>query len=147
MAEILIAIDGSSRANPGPAGIGVIIIEPDGSVLREISLPLGKRTNNQAEYTALVCGLTEAASFPDDSVTIQTDSELLYRQMTGGYRVKSELLRPLWSEAQRLLRSLPNVKLAHVTREHNRQADRLARSASAEAGSREPAGQQELDLG
>jgi ribonuclease HI len=144
MAEILIEVDGSSRANPGPAGIGVVVVGSDASILKEISRAIGERTNNQAEYAALVCGLTEAASFPNDTVTIQTDSELLCRQMTGAYRVKNQLLKPLWSQAHKLLHSLPNVKLKHVSREHNRRADRLAQLAS--AGERTAAAQQELDL-
>ncbi|UCG43596.1 MAG: ribonuclease HI family protein [candidate division WOR-3 bacterium] len=146
MAEILIEIDGSSRANPGPAGIGVIVVGPDGSILKQISRAIGENTNNQAEYAALICGLTEASSFPRDTVTVQTDSELLYRQMTGKYRVKNQLLKPLWSQAHRLLRSLPNVRLKHVTRQHNRRADKLAQSASAGAKERTAAGQLELDL-
>jgi ribonuclease HI len=144
MAEILIEVDGSSRINPGPAGIGVVVVGADGTILKQISSAIGEATNNQAEYTALVSGLVEAASFPNDTVVIQTDSELLYRQMTGEYRVKNQLLRPLWSRAHHLLRSLPDVRLRLVSREHNRRADKLARSAS--AAERKAADQQELDL-
>jgi ribonuclease HI len=129
MAEILIEVDGSSRINPGPAGIGVVVVGADGTILKQISRAIGEATNNQAEYTALVSGLVEAASFPNDTVVIQTDSELLY---------------PLWSRAHHLLRGLPDVRLRLVSREHNRRADKLARSAS--AAERKAADQQELDL-
>ncbi len=130
MAAIRIEIDGSSRNNPGPSGIGVNIVGDDGTVIREISRPVGIRTNNQAEYDALIRGLEEARAYAGRPVIVQTDSELLYRQLTGRYRVKNPGLKPLHARAEQLLAGLPDVTLKHVPREQNRAADRLAQRAS-----------------
>jgi ribonuclease HI len=131
LAGFLIQIDGSSLNNPGPAGIGVRITGTDGNVVKEISHSIGIRTNNQAEYEALICALREAAALGDAPVAIHTDSELLYCQMTGRYRVRHPRLKPLYQQAAELLSRLPNVSLRHVPREENRATDKLARLASA----------------
>jgi ribonuclease HI len=130
MAGFLIQIDGSSIRNPGPAGIGVRILGPDGSAVREISHSIGIRTNNQAEYEALICALKEARHLPDGPVKVRTDSELLYYQMHGKYKVKNPELRLLYTEATRLLTGLPRVTLELVRREANHETDRLAKAAA-----------------
>ncbi|MEO0077370.1 MAG: ribonuclease HI family protein [candidate division WOR-3 bacterium] len=129
--EYVVQIDGSARFNPGPAGIGVRVIGPDGAVIAEVSRPIGVRTNNQAEYEALLQGLLEAAKLPAGSaVALDTDSELLYYQVTGKYRVKDPALRSLHSQAEELLGRMSDVKLRLVSREQNRATDRLAKMAS-----------------
>jgi ribonuclease HI len=125
-----IHVDGSSRFNPGPAGLGVRISGPDGSVIKEISRAIGVRTNNQAEYEALLCALRECRGLPAVPIVIHTDSELVFCQVTGRYRVRDTGLRPLHAAAARLLTDLPNVSLRLVRREENRETDRLARAAS-----------------
>ncbi len=127
-----IQIDGSSRSNPGPAGIGVRILGPDGVVIKEISRPLGVRTNNQAEYEAFICALQEAELLPTGPVVVRTDSELLYHQMAGRYRVRHPGIKPLHDKARQLMERL-NVTLELVPREANRETDRLARAASGRA--------------
>jgi ribonuclease HI len=127
----LIHVDGSSRHNPGPAGIGVRICRGDGSVYKEISRSIGIRTNNQAEYEAFICALREARLLSDAPVTVRTDSELLYYQMTGRYRVRNPGIRSLYETACRLMLELPHVNLEIVPRGKNRETDRLARDASA----------------
>ncbi len=130
MAGYLIEIDGSSRNNPGSAGIGVRILGPDGTVTKEISRSIGIRTNNQAEYEAFICALHEARQLPHGPVVIRTDSELLYRQITGRYRVRHPGIKPLYETARQLMDSRPDIKLELVPREANRATDRLARAAS-----------------
>lgn len=131
-----VQIDGSSRNNPGPAGIGVAVIAPDGQLIKEISRFIGIRTNNQAEYEALITALTEIKNMNIQSVMIQTDSELLYYQLTGKYSVKSDKLKPLYQRAKQLLNSLSNVKFILVPRKCNRLTDKLAKNASSLADSR-----------
>lgn len=128
--ELIVQIDGSSRYNPGPAGIGIRVVKPDGSVIKEISQFIGIRTNNQAEYEALLEALKEICSLDTQPpVVIQTDSELLYQQLTGRYRVRNRELKLLHKRALLLLSLLPNVKITLVKRGENR-ADRLAKRAS-----------------
>lgn len=133
-AGFLVQIDGSSLGNPGPAGIGVRIVGPDGSVVREISRFIGIRTNNQAEYEGLLCALAESRGLGPGPVVIRTDSELLYYQMAGTYRVKNPELRLLHSRARDLARALSNVSIELVRREQNRETDKLAKAAARTAG-------------
>ncbi|MFO7649782.1 MAG: ribonuclease HI family protein [bacterium] len=139
MADYRIHIDGSSRRNPGPAGIGVEIADSAGRVVKEISHSIGIRTNNQAEYEALLCALRECAALRG-TVVIRTDSELLYYQMKGKYRVRDAGLKPLNAEATRLAARLPDVRLELVRREHNKAADKLAQAASERAAQAHGAG-------
>ncbi|MEO0071643.1 MAG: ribonuclease HI family protein [candidate division WOR-3 bacterium] len=128
--ELIVQIDGSSRYNPGPAGIGIRVVAPDGSVIKEISRSIGIKTNNQAEYEALIEALKEIRCFGiQQPVVIQTDSELLYQQINGKYRVRNQKLKLLHKQALLLLKCLPNVKITLVERGENR-ADRLAKRAS-----------------
>ncbi|MEO0021322.1 MAG: ribonuclease HI family protein [candidate division WOR-3 bacterium] len=131
-----VQVDGSSRNNPGPAGIGVAVIAPNGQLIKEISRFIGIKTNNQAEYEALITALTEIKNMNIQSVTIQTDSELLYYQLTGKYSVKSDKLKPLYQRAKQLLDSLSNVKFILVPRKCNRLTDKLAKKASSLVASR-----------
>ena len=123
--ELLINIDGASSGNPGPAGIGVVIRQ-DGTIIHEISKAIGEATNNVAEYTALVYALQEALIRRADMVTVITDSELVHRQVTGEYKVKNANIKPLFEQVQHLLRGFKQVKMKHVLREENKDADRLA---------------------
>ena len=135
-AGFLIQIDGSSLGNPGPAGIGVRIIRPDGNVLREISRFIGIRTNNQAEYEGLLCALSESSKLGAGPVVIRTDSELLYYQMAGRYKVKNPALKLLHSKARQMALVLPNVSIELVRREQNKETDKLAKAAAQAADNR-----------
>jgi ribonuclease HI len=123
--------DGASRGNPGRAGIGVVLVRAaDGAVLEELAEPVGRATNNVAEYLALLTGLRRAAELGAASVEICSDSELLVRQLQGTYQVRSPELLPLHAEARRLLRGFPaGWRIRHVPREENRRADELANLA------------------
>jgi ribonuclease HI len=132
----LVQIDGSSIRNPGPAGIGVRILNADGTVLKEISRSIGIRTNNQAEYEGLLCALHECRELGSRRVVIRTDSELVYFQMAGRYKVKNLELKTLHSEARSLLSQMPNVVIQLVRREQNVETDKLAKAASQACDSR-----------
>lgn len=121
--------DGASRGNPGPAGIGVVLEVDGDSRPIECSEYIGEATNNVAEYRALLLALSEAEKLSPSSLTILSDSELLVRQLNGEYRVKSDLLKPLYQEACRRLRGFPGARILHVEREENQAADRLANRA------------------
>ena len=122
-------MDGGARGNPGPAGFGAHIENTNGLVVREESGYLGVTTNNVAEYRGLIAALEAAASLGARSLEVFSDSELMVRQMTGRYKVKNERLKPLFARAQALAASLSRFRIAHVPREQNRKADRLANQA------------------
>ena len=94
-AEAILYTDGSSRGNPGPAGAGFVLEEPDGTVT-ERAIPLGETTVGVAEYRALIAGLSEAASRGVRRLQVYTDSEFLCRQIQGEYKIRSAKIRPLY---------------------------------------------------
>ncbi len=121
--------DGGSRGNPGPAGFGVYIQDASGRVLAELSQYLGTRTNNYAEYSALLGALEFAIAKGHKRLRVVSDSELMVKQIKGQYRVNSPELRPLYEEAKRRIPQLDHFQIQHVLREKNRHADRLANLA------------------
>lgn len=121
--------DGASKGNPGPASIGVILLDSDGTTLAEISERIGTATNNEAEYAALIRGLEEAKVLGLKRLRWRTDSELLQRQWTGQYKVRSPRLIALHREAKSLASELEEFVAEHVRRERNRSADGLANAA------------------
>jgi len=121
-------VDGGSRGNPGPAGYGVRVEQPDGTVI-EIKKFLGTCTNNVAEYSGLLAALRWAAEHGVSQLRVRSDSELLVKQMRGEYRVKNPGLQPLYEEARALARTIGRVTFEHVRRELNKDADRLANDA------------------
>jgi ribonuclease HI len=123
--------DGAARGNPGPAGAG-IILKVDGRV-EKIKRYLGRRTNNQAEYLALIKALEVLASIGCRSVTAYTDSQLVVNQLTGRYRVRDAELKRLHSRVSELVKKFEKFDIVHVSREANREADRLANQAIDEA--------------
>lgn len=126
---LIIHVDGGSRGNPGPAGAGVVICDESGRRLHEGAYFLQRQTNNEAEYHALIRALERAARLGPAPVMIRSDSELLVRQLTGDYRVKSQRLAPLVRKVQLLLLRIPRWSIEHVPRELNRRADELANLA------------------
>jgi ribonuclease HI len=129
MRRLVLYADGAARGNPGPAGIGVVIENERGRVLKEVSQFIGRKTNNQAEYMALIQGLEAAAEYQADAIQIRLDSELLVHQLKGEYKVKSPLLKPLRNQVQKLLTRYKVVGIEHIERQYNRAADRLANRA------------------
>ena len=119
-------VEGGARGSRGPAGYGAYILDANGSVLAELYAPLGKTTNNVAEYNGLLAALRWALEHGHDRVHVRADSLLLVEQMRGNYRVKNEGLKPLHHEAQRLVGLIGTVTFEHVRRELNKEADRLS---------------------
>lgn len=130
MSKLLIFTDGAARGNPGPAGLGVVITDPEGNTLSEVAEHIGETTNNVAEYTALIRGLEEALKMGGTEVEIHTDSELMARQLTGVYKVRAEHLVPLVQKVRELLRQFRRISISHIMRGANKRADALARKAS-----------------
>ncbi len=128
--KLTIYTDGASKGNPGPAGIGIVITTDNGSTVEEISEYIGEQTNNAAEYTALIKALTRAHELGATELNIYVDSELIERQLSGAYKVKSQNLRLLRDEVQRLMNRFSKVSITHVSRYHNAQADKLAKQAA-----------------
>ena len=122
-------IDGGSRGNPGVAGYGVAVQDENGEPLVGLSQHLGIRTNNFAEYSALIGALRYALANGYDGLRVYADSELMVRQINGVYKVKSPDLQPLFREAKALISKLKSFSIHHVPREQNREADRLANLA------------------
>jgi ribonuclease HI len=134
---IRIFCDGGSRGNPGPAGIGAVVLDAASEPPRRlaaVSETIGIATNNVAEYTALIRALEVAAEFEATRVEVRADSQLLIRQLEGRYRVKNAGLAPLHRRAQELLAPYREVDLQHVRREDNTDADALVNAALDAAG-------------
>lgn len=121
--------DGASRGNPGPAGAGYVLYDPQKVKRAAEGRFLGTATNNVAEYQALLLGLTKALELGVKNLKIYSDSELLVRQLTGQYRVRQPHLVPLWLEAGRALQQLSHYTVSHLERSQNQEADLLARQA------------------
>lgn len=129
MNELEIYIDGASKGNPGPSGIGVIICKGK-KVLKNISTYIGNATNNVAEYTALIYALQEALILKADAVKINSDSQLLCRQLNGFYKIKNANIIGLYNQARHLLSAFKKVLVNNIPREENRGADKLATQAA-----------------
>jgi ribonuclease HI len=121
-------IDGASRGNPGKAAYAVVLARPGLPVVEEADT-IGTASNNVAEYTALVEGLTLASELGVKALQVFSDSELMVKQMNGEYKVKNEDLRALYEEACRLRRQFEKVTLTHVRREQNKRADLIGNEA------------------
>ncbi len=127
MSELVAYVDGGSHGNPGPAGIGVVIEAPNGERIR-ISRWIGHHDNNVAEYVALLEALHYALDFKAQALHVFSDSQVVVRQMTGEYACRSRRLYSLNWVCQKLARSL-EFSIAHIRREYNVEANRLANSA------------------
>ncbi len=127
--KVVIHSDGVSRNNPGPAAIGATIKDEQGRLIAVVSRSIGRATNNQAEYGAVIAALEKAIKLGARQVELNLDSELVVRQVTGRYRVKNEALKPLFDRVKKLLGSLEDFSIKHIPRRQNREADRLANSA------------------
>jgi probable phosphoglycerate mutase len=126
-------IDGGARGNPGPAGYGVRIEEPDGTLIEEFAESIGTATNNVAEYRGLLAALEWARAHGHRGLHVRSDSLLLVQQMLGHFKVKNPGLRPLHAKARLLAHEIGNVTFEHVGRAKNAHADRLANSAMDDA--------------
>jgi len=124
----ILQFDGACRGNPGPMAIGVVVIK-DGKKRKEISKRLGRGTNNIAEWTALIEGLKLARDKGCKELEVRGDSQLIIKQITGKYRVKSSNLIPLFNEAKKLCDNFEKLKFKWVKREDNSRTDALCNRA------------------
>ena len=127
--KIIAYIDGGSRGNPGPAAAGFVLKDSSGTQLQAKAYVIGRTTNNVAEYTSFVRALEAARKVGAEQLIVYSDSELLVKQINGQYRVKSELIKPLYEQAVSLLDGFKSWKVRHVTRDQNKQADSLVNQA------------------
>ncbi len=135
MQKIIVYTDGASRGNPGPASIGVIINNAKSQVIKEYSKTIGKTTNNEAEYQAVIFALKKVKALfgkkkiKDYDILIKSDSQLLVSQLTGKYKIKEPNIQKLFIQAWNLMIDLGEVDFKHIPREQNKLADRLANEA------------------
>ena len=129
VSRLVINSDGVSRGNPGQAAIGAIIKDERGRLVASISQRIGWATNNQAEYRAIIAALEKALALNARQVELNSDSELVVRQIKGQYRVRKQELRPLYERAKELESRLEDFTIKHVPREQNWEADKLANAA------------------
>jgi ribonuclease HI len=130
---VIAYIDGGARGNPGPAGFGVRVEQPDGTLIEEFSEAIGHATNNVAEYRGLLAALDWAKTRGYRELHVRSDSLLLVEQMRGNYKVKNAGLQPLHAKARLLAHEIGRVTFEHVGRSLNAHADRLANAAMDQA--------------
>ncbi|RJQ33279.1 MAG: reverse transcriptase-like protein [Actinobacteria bacterium] len=119
--------DGASRGNPGPAGIGVILLDNDNVVYQGCEY-LGEKTNNEAEYLALIYGLEEASKHTK-KLKVFSDSLLLVSQIKGDFKIKKDNLKTLHARVKELTKLFDYFTISHTYRENNKKADKMANTA------------------
>ena len=135
MEKIVIYTDGGSRGNPGPAGAGVAIADGKGKIIKEYSVFLGVKTNNEAEYEAVIFGLRKIKALlgkekiKNTEIEFRLDSQLIARQINGKYKIEEERLFPLFIKIWNLKIGFGPIKFSEIPREQNKEADRLANQA------------------
>lgn len=125
----VLAIDGGARGNPGPAGAGAVLYDAAGRRIAGRAFPLGRMTNNAAEYEGLLNGLALAQEHGASRLLVQSDSELLVFQMSGAYKIKAPHLRELADRARAMAAAFTSITYVPIPRERNVEADRLANQA------------------
>ena len=126
---ITIYIDGASIGNPGKVGVGYLLYKDD-ELIKQEGVYLGIQTNNFAEYTAVIIGLSHIISLKEKKATIYSDSELVVRQIEGKYKVKDKTLYPLHTIVKHLISLVGECQFFHKKREENKLADSLAKKAA-----------------
>ena len=128
--KLIIYTDGGARGNPGPAGLGVVIKDGEGKILKKIGRYLGGDvTNNQAEYEAIVAALEAARELGGTHLEFRMDSELAMRQLNHIYKVKNPGIQPLFLKAKNLQTQFAHVSFTHIPRAQNSSADKLVNEA------------------
>jgi ribonuclease HI len=122
-------VDGGSRGNPGPAAYGVVVRDPRGEIVARLKKYIGNSTNNVAEYFGLIAALDYAQNHGIRALRIESDSELMVKQLRGQYKVKSEELKPLFERAKKMSQTFESFRISHVYREQNKEADALVNQA------------------
>ena len=127
--RVVVHVDGGARGNPGPAAAAAVVSSPEGEVLDEAAVTIGRATNNVAEYRGLLLGLERARALGATEVDVVNDSELIAHQVNGRYKVKHADMKPLHAEALAALRDFERWSLRPVRREQNADADALVNQA------------------
>ncbi len=128
--KLVVNVDGGARGNPGPAAIGVVISDGDGTVIDEHGERIGNASNNVAEYRALIAGVRRATALGASELELINDSELVARQLTGAYKVKHEAMKPLHAQALAALAPFGDRwRIRTVPRAQNARADALVNEA------------------
>ena len=127
--RVTIYTDGAARGNPGPAAIAAVIKDEQGKLITTISRHIGTTTNNQAEYRAIIAALEKVVTLGAGKVILNSDSELVVRQVNGQYRVKNASLKPLHQKVKQLISLLEGFTINHIPRQQNTEADKLANKA------------------
>lgn len=135
MKKIIVYTDGGSRGNPGPSAFGVVICDEKGKTLKEYSETIGVRTNNEAEYEAVVFALKKVKALygkkvlTETEVEVRSDSELLIKQLNGQFKILEPKIQELFLKAWNLKIDFDKIKFTSVGRERNQEADRLVNEA------------------
>jgi len=133
--KFFIHADGGSRGNPGPAGAGAMLRDELGNSVASVSQFLGTRTNNFAEYEAVILGfgalakIVPATKQKNTDVVVKMDSELVVRQMRGEYKIKNPTMKEQSIRLKKIMATFGTVSFTHVPREENSDADALANEA------------------
>ena len=127
--KLIIYTDGGARGNPGPAGCGAVLYDENKNLVAEISEFIGKATNNQAEYKAVIFAIKKAEELKAEELDFYLDSELVVRQLKREYKVKNKELASLFVEVYNSILKFKKVNFFHIKREFNKEADRLANLA------------------
>lgn len=133
--KLIIYTDGGSRGNPGPAALGIVIQDTSGKLIKEYGEALGVRTNNEAEYEAVIFALKKVKALFGKEKTktmaldVRMDSELVMKQLTGQYKVEEEKLFPLFIKIWNLKMDFGAITFMYVPREKNKDADRMVNEA------------------
>ena len=132
MQKFILYTDGGARGNPGPAATGIVVYDSNNQKILEFSSYIGRATNNQAEYQALILGLgqvqkivSDKALLKETNIVAYLDSELVVKQLKGEYRVKNKGLQPLVEKALKLTQDFNQVNFLHIPRQNNKEADKL----------------------
>lgn len=133
--KIIVYTDGGSRGNPGEAAIGFVIADEKGNAIKKHGERLGVKTNNEAEYMAVIAAIKKARALLGKEKTkkisaeVRMDSELVARQLSGKYKIQEERLFPLFIAIWNLRQDFRNIYFLHIPREQNKEADRLVNEA------------------
>ncbi len=133
--KVIVYTDGGSRGNPGEAALGVVIMDEKENIIKEYGERLGVKTNNEAEYSAIISALKKVkAMFGKEKakkieVDMRMDSELAMKQLTGQYKIESEKIIPLFVDVWNLRLDFAKVTFSHVPREKNKEADKMVNEA------------------
>lgn len=127
--DYIVYTDGGARGNPGPAGIGIVIKDSTGKLIKEWGSKIGEATNNVAEYTALVEALKYLVTLKPNKVDCRLDSELVVKQMRREYKVKDADLQKLFIKVWNFAQQISKISFNHIPREQNKRADELVNEA------------------